>query len=77
MQNHTSTLTFTRPDESHLHLRDPGSSYCPICSRAPVRACDRHAQPETTGTHAGRRTAYRDRILAAAGMRFNPLIPCI
>jgi dihydroorotase len=76
-KNMTETLTITRPDDWHLHLRDGGAmqSVLPHTARQFARAIvmPNLRPPVTTvaGAHA-----YRERILAAlpAGMAFEPLM---
>ncbi|MEL7163869.1 MAG: dihydroorotase [Pseudomonadota bacterium] len=72
-----TTLTLTRPDDWHLHLRD-GAMLCavlPWTARDFARAIimPNLVPPVVTAAHA---TAYRDRILAALpdGMAFEPLM---
>lgn len=72
-----TTLTLTRPDDWHLHLRD-GATMCdvlPDTARQFARAIvmPNLRPPITTTAQAGE---YRARILAAlpAGMRFEPLM---
>ena len=71
------TLTITRPDDWHLHLRDGATlaSVLPHTARQFGRAIvmPNLKPPVTTTAQA---TAYRDRILAAlpAGMSFEPLM---
>ena len=71
------TLTLTRPDDWHLHLRDGPAMADFVCATAGVfgRAIvmPNLASPVTT-TEAARN--YRDRILAALppGSRFQPLM---
>lgn len=73
----TKTLTLTRPDDWHLHLRDGEAleSVLPDTARQFARAIvmPNLRPPVTTTTMAA---AYRERILAAlpAGMRFEPLM---
>ena len=70
-------LTFTRPDDWHLHLRDGAAmaSVLPDTAQRFARAIvmPNLKPPVTTVKEAA---AYRDRILAAlpAGMRFEPLM---
>jgi len=77
MQNHTSTLTFTRPDDWHLHLRDGEmlAAVLPDTARQFARAIVMPNLKPPVRTLADAQ-AYRDRILAVlpAGMRFNPLM---
>ncbi len=71
------TLTITRPDDWHLHLRDGAAlaSVLPDTARRFARAIvmPNLKPPVTTVALAA---AYRDRILAAlpAGMKFVPLM---
>jgi dihydroorotase len=70
-------LTFTRPDDWHLHLRDDAAlkAVLPHTARQFARAIvmPNLKPPVTTVAQAA---AYRDRILAAlpAGMAFEPLM---
>lgn len=71
------TLTLTRPDDWHLHLRDGAAmaAVLPDTARRFARAIvmPNLKPPVTTVALAA---AYRDRILAAlpAGMKFTPLM---
>ncbi|MEO6352035.1 MAG: dihydroorotase [Burkholderiaceae bacterium] len=71
------TLTITRPDDWHLHLRDGAAlaAVLPHTARQFGRAIvmPNLKPPVTTTAQAG---AYRERILAAipAGMAFEPLM---
>ena len=71
------TLTLTRPDDWHLHLRDGAAlaAVLPHTARQFARAIvmPNLRPPVTTVEHA---RAYRERILAAlpAGSRFEPLM---
>ena len=73
----TQTVTLTRPDDWHLHLRDGAAMRDVLRATADVfgRAIimPNLAPPVTTVEAAG---AYRERILAAlpAGSRFEPLM---
>lgn len=73
----TQTLTLTRPDDWHLHLRDGAmlKAVLPETARDFGRAIimPNLVPPVVTGAQA---VAYRDRILAAlpAGMDFAPLM---
>jgi dihydroorotase len=73
----TDTLTITRPDDWHLHLRDGAAmaAVLPHTARQFGRAIvmPNLRPPVTTAAQA---TAYRDRILAAlpAGLDFTPLM---
>jgi len=72
-----SSLTLTRPDDWHLHLRDGATlaAVLPHSARQFARAIvmPNLKPPVTTTEQAG---AYRQRILAAlpAGMAFEPLM---
>jgi dihydroorotase len=72
-----SSITITRPDDWHLHLRDGATiaSVLPDTARQFARAIvmPNLKPPVTTTVQA---VAYRDRILAAlpAGMEFEPLM---
>src|SRR5450830_1173030 len=71
------SLTITRPDDWHLHLRDGAAlaSVLPHTARQFARAIvmPNLRPPVTTTTQAA---AYRERILAAlpSGMQFEPLM---
>jgi dihydroorotase len=72
-----NTLTITRPDDWHLHLRDGDAlkSVLPDTARQFARAIVMpNLRPPVTSTAMA--LAYRDRILQAlpAGMRFEPLM---
>ncbi len=73
----TQTLTITRPDDWHLHLRDGAmlNAVLPETARHFGRAIimPNLVPPVVTGAQAA---AYRDRILAAlpSGMSFDPLM---
>jgi len=73
----TTTLTITRPDDWHLHLRDGAAlaAVLPATARQFGRAIvmPNLRPPVTTAAAA---TAYRERILAAlpAGADFTPLM---
>ncbi|MNK51572.1 Dihydroorotase [compost metagenome] len=75
--NRPSSITITRPDDWHLHLRDGATiaSVLPDTARQFARAIvmPNLKPPVTTTAQA---LAYRDRILAAlpAGMSFEPLM---
>jgi len=77
IENTPNSLTITRPDDWHLHLRDGAAmaSVLPHSARQFGRAIvmPNLKPPITTTAQAG---AYRDRILAAlpGGMRFQPLM---
>jgi dihydroorotase len=76
-ENHASSITITRPDDWHLHLRDGAAlaSVLPHSARQFGRAIvmPNLRPPVTTTAQAA---AYRERILAAlpAGMHFEPLM---
>lgn len=75
----SDTLTFRRPDDWHVHLRDGDMLKGVVAytaqqfARAIVMP---NLSPPVTNVEAGR--AYRQRILAAVhdGMTFEPLITC-
>lgn len=72
-----SSITITRPDDWHLHLRDGATmaSVLPDTARQFSRAIVMpNLKPPVTTTEQA--IAYRDRILAAlpAGMQFEPLM---
>jgi dihydroorotase len=73
----STTLTLTRPDDWHLHLRDDAAlaSVAPYTAQQFARAIvmPNLRPPITTATQA---VAYRERILAAlpAGSDFQPLM---
>ena len=72
-----TSLTITRPDDWHLHLRDGAAmaSVLPHSARQFARAIVMpNLKPPVTTTAMAQ--AYRERILAAlpAGMRFEPLM---
>ncbi|RLJ62160.1 dihydroorotase [Sulfurisoma sediminicola] len=72
-----STLTITRPDDWHLHLRDGAAmaAVLPDTARRFARAIVMpNLRPPVTTVEQAR--AYRERILAAlpAGMSFEPLM---
>jgi dihydroorotase len=71
------TLTLTRPDDWHLHLRDGAqlASVLPFTARQFARAVVMpNLKPPVTTVASAR--AYRERILAAlpAGLKFEPLM---
>lgn len=73
----TQTLTITRPDDWHLHLRDGDAlkSVLPDTARQFARAIVMpNLRPPVINTEMAQ--AYRQRILAAlpAGMKFEPLM---
>ena len=73
----TNTLTLTRPDDWHLHVRDGQALHAVVphtaaqFARAVIMP---NLKPPVTSTAAA--LAYRERILAAvpAGMHFQPLM---
>jgi len=69
------TITFRRPDDWHVHLRDGDMlrAVAPYTARQFARAVvmPNLAPPVTTVEAA---SAYRDRIIAAAGQGFTPLM---
>lgn len=77
MQTSPNSITITRPDDWHLHLRDGATmaSVLPHTARQFARAIvmPNLKPPVTTTAQA---LAYRDRILAAlpSGMDFEPLM---
>jgi dihydroorotase len=77
MQTSPDSITITRPDDWHLHLRDGATmaSVLPHTARQFARAIvmPNLKPPVTTTAQA---LAYRDRILAAlpSGMDFEPLM---
>ncbi|HZW23427.1 dihydroorotase [Noviherbaspirillum sp.] len=77
MSTQSASITITRPDDWHLHLRDGAAlaSVLPHSARQFARAIvmPNLKPPVTTTAQAA---AYRDRILAAlpAGMDFQPLM---
>jgi dihydroorotase len=77
MSTPVDTLTITRPDDWHLHVRDgaPMAAVVPATARQFARAIimPNLRPPVTTAAAAA---AYRDRILAAvpAGCDFTPLM---
>jgi len=77
LQTPTQTLTITRPDDWHLHLRDGDAlaSVLPHTAAQFARAIVMpNLKPPVTTTEQA--AAYRQRILAAlpAGMQFEPLM---
>jgi dihydroorotase len=73
----SQTLTIRRPDDWHVHLRDGEmlKLVAPHTARQFARAIvmPNLVPPITTADAA---TAYRDRIAAAAGPGFTPLMTC-
>ncbi len=73
----TQTLTIRRPDDWHLHLRDGEmlQAVAPFSARQFARAIimPNLTPPVTTVAAAA---AYRERIVAAVGPGFTPLMTC-
>jgi dihydroorotase len=73
----TDTITIRRPDDWHVHLRDGEmlKLVAPYTARQFARAIvmPNLVPPVTTVEQA---SAYRDRIVAAAGEGFTPLMTC-
>jgi dihydroorotase len=73
----SQTLTIRRPDDWHVHLRDGDMlrAVAPYTARQFARAIimPNLAPPVTTPEAAA---AYRERIVAAAGPAFTPLMTC-
>jgi dihydroorotase len=73
----TQTLTIRRPDDWHVHLRDGDMlrEVAPYTARQFARAIvmPNLVPPVTT---PGLAAAYRERIIAAAGPGFTPLMTC-
>ena len=73
----TDTITIRRPDDWHVHLRDGEmlKLVAPYTARQFARAIvmPNLAPPVTAVEQA---SAYRDRIVAAAGPGFTPLMTC-
>jgi dihydroorotase len=73
----SQTLTIRQPDDWHVHLRDGEMlrKVAPYTARQFGRAIimPNLVPPVTT---VGAAAAYRDRIIAAAGARFTPLMTC-
>jgi dihydroorotase len=71
------TITIRRPDDWHVHLRDGDMlrTVAPYTARQFARAIvmPNLVPPVTTPEAAA---AYRERIIAAAGPRFTPLMTC-
>ncbi|HVF36935.1 MAG TPA: dihydroorotase [Sphingomicrobium sp.] len=73
----TDTITIRRPDDWHVHLRDGEMLrlVAPYTSRQFARAIVMpNLAPPVTAVEAA--SAYRDRIVAAAGEGFAPLMTC-
>ena len=73
----TSSLTITRPDDWHLHLRD-GDALSTVVPHTAAQFARAIVMPNLKPpvTTAAQAAAYRDRILAhvPAGQRFEPLM---
>ena len=73
----TDTITIRRPDDWHVHLREGEmlKLVAPYTARQFARAIvmPNLAPPVTTVEQA---SAYRDRIITAAGAGFTPLMTC-
>ena len=73
----SQTLTIRRPDDWHVHLRDGDMlrAVAPFTARQFARAIvmPNLVPPVTSANSAA---AYRDRIVAAAGPDFTPLMTC-
>jgi dihydroorotase len=70
-------LTIRRPDDWHVHLRDGDmlKAVAPFTARQFARAIVMpNLTPPVTSVAAAE--AYRDRIVAAAGAEFTPLMTC-
>ena len=73
----SQTLTIRKPDDWHVHLRDGEMlrRVAPYTARQFARAIVMpNLVPPITTVEAA--AAYRDRITAAAGVRFTPLMTC-
>ena len=73
----SQTLTIRRPDDWHVHLRDGEmlKTVAPFTDRQFGRAIVMpNLSPPVTSVEAAR--GYRERIAAAAGPRFTPLMTC-
>src|SRR5687767_8648050 len=71
------TLTIRRPDDWHVHLRDGAmlETVAPYTARQFARAIVMpNLSPPVTSVAAA--SAYRERIMAAAGPGFTPLMTC-
>lgn len=71
------TLTIRRPDDWHVHLRDGAmlNVVTPYTARQFARAIVMpNLSPPVTSVSAA--SAYRERIIAAAGPGFTPLMTC-
>src|SRR5882762_5403577 len=79
MLDDIETVSFRRPDDWHIHLRDGAmlAAVVPFTARQFARAIVMpNLVPPVTGMKAA--LAYRERILAAlpAGAAFTPLMTC-
>src|SRR5438128_4531308 len=79
MLDYVETVSFRRPDDWHVHLRDGAmlAAVVPFTARQFARAIVMpNLVPPVTSVAAAR--AYRERILAAlpAGVAFTPLMTC-
>src|SRR3954452_15090218 len=73
----SQTLTIRKPDDWHVHLRDGEmlEAVAPYTARQFARAIVMpNLVPPITTVEAA--SAYRDRIVAAAGPSFTPLMTC-
>ena len=73
----SQTLTIRRPDDWHVHLRDGEmlKAVAPYTARQFARAIVMpNLVPPITSVEAAR--AYRERIIAATGAAFTPLMTC-
>ena len=73
----SQTLTIRRPDDWHVHLRDGDmlKAVAPYTARQFARAIIMpNLVPPVTTVEAA--TSYRERIIDAAGPRFEPLMTC-
>ncbi|MEO6432369.1 MAG: dihydroorotase [Sphingomicrobium sp.] len=73
----TDTITIRRPDDWHVHLRDGDmlEKVAPFTARQFARAIIMpNLVPPVTSVAAA--SAYRERIVAAAGPGFTPLMTC-
>jgi dihydroorotase len=71
------TLSMRRPDDWHVHLRDGAmlGAVAPFTARQFARAIVMpNLVPPVTSPEAA--SAYRERVIAAAGGRFTPLMTC-
>jgi dihydroorotase len=70
-----STLTIARPDDAHLHLRD-GAALAAVAGHSARQFARAVVMPNLRPpvTTAAQAAAYRERIVAAAGPGFTPLM---